>query len=241
MDSRLREMRDETAPALLWDEKCQGSARALALFVGPSPGGPGPGDTKASDRHSRKENDQPALWNKSFDEPRLQWGGGFRTSFAPLVEAVFALPYAKAGKLVGVGNLDWMGDPNSADVQEAFMREGAPSVLRMIEACSPELVLPMDKKAFRILKEVMEKARFIIADCEVKEFRVRISDAAKVRLHSEIYCFRAASKERELVVVKLPQHPARMFQADYATRCGKAVRLAAQQIAAGQPIDVSFA
>ena len=36
--ARLREMREQENPALRWDQQCNGSARALVVFVGPSPG-----------------------------------------------------------------------------------------------------------------------------------------------------------------------------------------------------------
>jgi hypothetical protein len=109
----------------------------------------------------------------------------------------------------------------------------------MIADCSPELVLPMEKRAFDILKDVMKKAGFTIAECDVKKFQVRIYDDRDEPRHRDIYCFRATSpKGRELVVIKLPQHPGKMLQADYGKRCGKAIRKAARQIASGQPVDV---
>jgi hypothetical protein len=55
-----------------------------------------------------------------------------------------------------------------------------------------------------------------------------------------LWCFRAESPQgKSFVVIKLPQSPARMYQADLAARCGQAVRKAAQQIAAGRPVDVT--
>lgn len=233
--TRLREMREQPDPAFCWDEQCDGSVRALVLFVGPSPGY---NRNDSPKRRPRKRNCRNALWDKSYTDP-LRWAGGFSVSFSPLVEALLLAPYAKASKLIGRANLDWFGNPKSKDVPEKFMREGAPSVLRMIADCLPELVCPMDKKTFWILQDVMEKAGFKIKECTVTEFKVRISDAAKVRLNRKIYCFRASSpKGHQMVVIKLPQHPAKMLQADYGKRCGAAVRKAAQQIASGLPVNV---
>jgi len=233
IDARLREMRDHVDPRLLWDENCGGSARAMVVFVGPSPGAD---PEKAPGRFPLKRDFWTAYWNERYDRP-LGWSPGFRISFPPLVEAVFSAPYDTAGKLVARGNLDWANNPNSADVPEAFMREGAPSVLRMIESCSAELVLPMDKKSFLVLKTFMANSRFEIAECPVTRFYVQLNARAAAR---KAWCFRATSpKGQSLVVVKLPQHPAKILRADLATRCGRAVRIAALQIASGQPVDVT--
>ena len=233
---RLNEMRKQADPALRWDENCEGSARALVVFVGPSPGRHP--DDKPRRRRLRK-NYHSALWNESYTAP-LRWSTGFRASSKPVVEALLCTPYPKASKLIGRANFDFLGNPKSKDVPEEGMREGAPSVLKMIADCAPELVVPMDKKTFWILQDVMEKDGFTIAECDVKESKVRISNGTKKRLNRKIYCFRATSRNgHSLVVIKLPQHPARMFQADYGTRSGKAVRAAARQIESGQRVDVS--
>ena len=244
IDSRLRQMRVEADPGIIWDETCEGSARALVLFVGPSPGG-----DKPIERRPMNKSCSRALWNESFDKPRW-WSPGFRVSWKPLVEAIFAAPYDTAGRLIGRANMDWLGDPESKDVAAQHMLEGAPSVLKMIEDCSPELVLPMDTKTFDVLKAVMEGkdpkfgAGFDITPYRADNFTIRISDAAKERFHRHLYAFHAKSKSptgRSFLVIKLPQHPAKMFQADYATRCGEAIREAARQISAGQPVDVTKA
>lgn len=169
------------------------------------------------------------LWDESFTKP-LSWSPGFRASFQPLVEALFGLPYATAGKLIARANLDWLGNPESEDVAEQFMFEGAPSTLRLLDDCSPEVVLPMDLKTFRVLREVMRKAGFQISDCHIGEFSVRISDQSD-RYHRSLHAFIATTRDgRSTLVMKLPQHPARMFNPDYATRCGEALRAAATEL-----------
>jgi len=235
INSRLHQMQVEADPELIWDETCEGSARALVIFVGPSPGG-----DKPVERRPMNKSCSRALWNESFDKPRW-WSPGFRVSWKPLVEAIFAAPYDTAGRLIGRANMDWLGDPKSEDVATQHMVEGAPSVLKMIQDCSPELVLPMDAHTFGVLKTALNDG-FIITDCNANKFTIRISDAEKERFHRHLYAFHAKSKSptgRSFLVIKLPQHPAKMFQADYATRCGEAVREAARQIGAGQPVDVT--
>jgi hypothetical protein len=186
-----------------------------------------------------------ALWNESFDRPfgnrSTWWSPGFRVSWKPLVEAIFSADYDKIGRLVGRANMDWLGNPESKDVETQHMRDGAPSALKMIGDCSPELVLPMDLKAFDVLKEFLKQKGFTIPSPIVSNFTVLISDAAKKRFHRNLYAFRAKSSEgRSFLVIKLPQHPARIFRADYATRCGMAVRKAAFQIDSGTPVDVEI-
>src|SRR5688500_18964223 len=105
--SRLREMREQVDPALCWDEQCEGSARAVVVFVGPSPGRNSRDPKK---RRPRRRNLNAALWNESYTDP-LNWAGGFRIGFSPLVQAILGGPYATASKLIGRANLDWFGNP----------------------------------------------------------------------------------------------------------------------------------
>jgi hypothetical protein len=96
----------------------------------------------------------------------------------------------------------------------------------------------MEEKAFGFLKRFMNDTGFAIAECPVNKFYVRLNAVAAAH---ELWCFRATSPKRHpLVVIKLPQHPAKIFRADFATRCGRAVRCAAQQIAARKPVDVTM-
>ena len=224
--SRLQEMRETPAPRTLWDETCEGSGRALVVFVGPSPGG-----AKAQRRRPMNKKCFHPLWNEAYTQP-LSWSPGFRASFQPLVEALFSLPFAKAGKLIARANLDWMANPESEDVSERFMHEGAPSTLRLIEDCAPEVILPMDWKTFRILKEAMEEAGYSMHEHHFEGFTVHISEGG-TRQHRELYAHTATKKRRNLLVMKLPQHPARMFRSDYGTRCGVALRQAALHLSAG--------
>jgi hypothetical protein len=223
IESRLTQMRETPAPDIVWDETCEGSGRALAVFVGPSPGG-----QKPENRRRMQKGCFRPLWNMSFDNP-FSWSPGFRASFQPLVEALFHLPYAAAGKLIARANLDWLGNPESKDVAERFMFEGSPSTLRLIEDCSPELILPMDFKTFRVLREVMRQAGYQISDCRVSDFSVRISQRSD-RQHRTLHAFFASRDGLDMLVMKVPQHPARMLRADYGARCGEALRAAALQL-----------
>jgi|GEM_PF-89213 len=234
IQSRLEQMRCEPKPEIWWDEACEGSAKAMAIFVGPSPAGP-----KPTERLPMKKSCWSSLWNESFDKP-LSWSAGFRTSFRPLTEAIFDADFQEAGRLIGRANMDWMSCPEADDVSKEHMMEGAPSVLAMIEECLPELVLAMESKSFQCLEKAMKEAGYLVVWSDVKRFHVRISESGGEKFHRLVYSFHATTpKGHDMIVMKLPQHPARIFNADYATRCGKAVREAAFQMASGRSIDVT--
>lgn len=225
IEARLAYMRGAPAPEISWDETCEGSGRALVIFVGPSPGG-----QKPQARRSMHKACMKPLWDQSFEKP-LSWSAGFRASFRPLVEELFQLPYSIAGKLIARANLDWLGNPESEDVAEEFMFEGSPSTLQLIEDCSPDLLLPMDFRTFRVLREVLRNADYQISNCHVTQFSVLISERSN-RHHRRLHAFWAGRNSSDILVMKLPQHPARMLEAAYGARCGKALRIAALQIVA---------
>lgn len=233
--ARLRLMSRSRVPRILWDQQCDGSAGALVVFVGPSPGF-NPRDTKR--RRPRIRRHSKALWNQKYEDP-LGWAGGFKTGFKPMVESLLGAGWGRASKLIARGNLDWFGNPVSADVPEKFMRKGAPSVLRMIEDCQPSVVVPMDKRAFDVTHWALSQEGYELLECEVARFHVRINNGTS--RHRQIYCFVAVGKHgQRIIVIKMPQHPAKLMHAGYASRCGTAVRKAAIQIAAGRPVDVNL-
>jgi len=227
---RLERMQNEPDPNLRWDEACAGSACAMVLFVGPSPGG-----TKQDDRPPRKIQSKPALWDEVYDAP-LGWSRGFKASFQPLVENLLDAPYSAAGKLIGVANMDWIGNPRSKDVAVRYMWDGKESVIQLVRDASPKLVIAMDSKTFQVLQIALHDAGFPVLPVAHERFRVRISDN---RQHRRLRAFKSEfEQEDEFVVVRSPQHPARIFNVEYAKRCGEALREAVHQIAQGQPVNV---
>ena len=233
VNNRLEKMRDDPRPNIHWDQTCDGSACALVVFVGPSPGG-----AKQFDRPPLKTSCTDSLWDNVYDAP-LSWSRGFQVSFQPLVEALFGIPYSSAGKLIGRANMDWISNPQSDDVAVRFMWEGRNSVLKMIREAQPELVLAMDEKTCEVLEIALYDEGFEISSVHPEQFVVRISGAERPRLHRGLQAFKARSPSgHDFVVMKALQHPARMFDADYAKRCGEALREAAMQIAADRPVNV---
>jgi hypothetical protein len=135
--------------------------------------------------------------------------------------------------------MDWFNNPKSENVPDSYMREGCRSVLDVIKSVDPVLVIPMDKKTFDVLKDAMIKEGFEIESVTTQRFLVLISDKKRSRYHRELYAFKARLRdEGKCVVVKSPQHPAKILESSYGRRCGAAIREAAIQIAANRPVNV---
>jgi len=135
--------------------------------------------------------------------------------------------------------MDWEGNPESKGVAVRFMWEGRRSVLQMIQDARPQLVVAMDAKTCEVLEIALYDAGFVISSVHPRRFTVRISNGNSGRVHRGLQAFKARSQDgHDFVVVKAPQHPARMFNVQYAQRCGDALRKAANQIAANEVVNV---
>jgi hypothetical protein len=229
---RLELMNTEPNPHITWDEECYGSARSLVVFVGPSPGG-----QKPFNRWDRNTQCNGALWNQPFNEP-LKWSPGFRASFRPLVQALLGQDYGTAGKLIAIANFDWIPNPRSQDVPVRYMWQGRPSVLHMVNIARPQLVIAMEAKAYMVLEIALISDQYNISSVTVGNFMLQISDVGQPRFHRGIQAFRAERGDHSLVVIRSMQHPAHIYDADYASRCGRAIRIAANQISANEPVNV---
>jgi hypothetical protein len=112
----------------------------------------------------------------------------------------------------------------------------------MFRDVQPQLVIPMDEKTFNVLQIAMYEAGFTIEAVEITNFEVRMSSASSPRYHRSLHALRSRSPEaNEVVVIKAPQHPARIFDSEYARRCGEALREAANQISAKKAVNVRSA
>lgn len=219
-----------------WPENCEGSREALEIFVGPSPGG-----SKKHKRHEIVLNIVKPLWNEPYNDP-LNWGGGFKTSFKPIVETIFQKPYEEAAKLIARVNMDWMGNPESQNVSYRYMWEGCAHILPVIAECHPELVIPMDEKTFGVLKIALSINGYdIVPPRSMGKIKVLISKKnGKPRYHHSIMAFKAQKKGSSFLVIKSLQHPARIFDHDYAQRVGEAITTAANQLSKGIPLHMDI-
>jgi hypothetical protein len=233
---RLEEMARQSDPSdSLWPENCAGSRRALTNFLGPSPGG----KKEAVRRAIRFKYNKP-LWNETYVDP-LNWSTGFKTSFKPIVEELFRMPYEDSAKLIARINMDWQGNPESEDVSIRYMLEGSSFILPVLFECDPELIIPMDKKTFNVFQIALANDGFVIIPPPIGQIKIKIFEKnGKISNHTGIMAFKAEKKGKSLLVIKLLQHPARIFNVEYARRVGKALHLASQQIWNGDTVNIDI-
>lgn len=236
INQRLEGMKHSDDPSgLLWPENCEGSRRALVIFVGPSPGG-----KKKGKRRKIKLSKNDPLWDKPYEDP-LEWSRGFRVSFKPIVEKIFERPYAEAAKLIARFNMDWLQNPESKDVSYRYMWEGCSHILPVIYECMPDLIVPMDEKTFGVMQMALYNDGYEIFPARVGEISIEILDKKeKSRQHRKIMGYKAEKEGSSFLVIKSPQHPARIYDDDYASRVGQAIRLAAVQMWNDEIVKISL-
>jgi hypothetical protein len=230
IESRLLRMRREGRPSQTWPEGCYGSMISWLLFVGPSPGGR-PKDGMVGPRN---QDGGEALWNTDYLEPFEQWSPGFRASFETLVETIVGLPIAQgAGRLYGVANFDWVPNPDGADVPVERMTTGVPDVLRVLDQTIPKVIVTLEGRSHNLLEAALSE-RYELLRTPVGRVFIRIGEGEE-RAHRTISAFQLGGigPLSGAIVVKSPQHPARIFNRDYASRCARAVRSVVEQIAGG--------
>jgi len=89
----------------------------------------------------------------------------------------------------------------------------------------------MDEKSFGVLQIALYDDGYEIIPARIGEIKVKISDKnGKARYHDSIMAFRAKREENTFLVIKSLQHPARIYDAEYARRIGQSIRTAAEQI-----------
>ena len=205
------------------------------MFIGPSPGG-----KKVEDRHDIDSSVNKPLWDKSYKDP-LTWSTGFRISFKPIVEEIFNRPYSEASKLIARFNLDWMPNPESDDVSISYMRDGCSHVIPLLFEIKPWLVITMDKKTFGIFQDGLILEGFDIDPVVHDEVRIKIwENEDRSAFHSDFLAFNATKDDLTFLVIHSFQHPARIYDDEYASRIGRAINLAAKQIWNGEIVSFTI-
>jgi len=233
---RLTEMAHTSDPDnSLWPENCAGSRKALVIFIGPSPGG-----KKEEKRHEFNSSVNNPLWNQPYLEP-LQWSRGFRASFKLIVENLFEKPYTEAAKLIARFNLDWMPNPESENVSIDHMRNGILHILPVLRQCNPMLLIPMDNKTFEVIKDGLILDGFDIDPVVDDEIRILIYENEEgSSYHRHVKAVKATKGNLSFLVINSFQHPARIFDEQYAVRIGKAIRITAEQIWNGDVVSFNI-
>lgn len=230
---RLRRMREEAPDRKTWPEGCYGSALSWLLFVGPSPGGT---PQRSHDPGHRKRSGGQCLWNTSFDEPYADrpeaWGGKYRENIPALVETIIGPSLDKgSAKLYGFANFDWVPSPQEGRVPQKRLVQGEAVVLKVLRLTRPRIIAPTTARAHaRLLRCLLREGYTFVAPAE-QSVRIRI-DPRGDAFHRRLDALKL--KGRGLlsgsVVVRLPQHPARMLYKQHGHRCARAVRQALVQV-----------
>jgi hypothetical protein len=154
---------------------------------------------------------------------------------------IFNRPYEEAGKLVARVNMDWLSNPKSRDVSYRYMWEGCKYILPVIYECDPVLIIPMDEKTFSILQIALYNDGYKIRPVETGSISIMISGKnQKKRYHRNMMAFGAEKENVSFLVIKSPQHPARIYDNEYAKRVGLSIRMAAKQIWGGDDINLDI-
>lgn len=223
---RLFQQAHEPRPSVIFPEGCYGAANAPLVFVGPSPGG-GDTDTEYSER---LEDSGGAYWNYDFIEPFEEWSNGFRNSLKPIIESLLNLSISDgAAKLFAFINFDWIQNPDSSKVPLSRIEEGKAVVLSLLQQVRPKIIVALDNKAYMNLIQLLSES-YTMSGIEHQSVKVRTASANS--FHHQVQAHKI-SGEKALdgaVLIKSLQHPARIFNQDYAQRVAKSLRMAYEAI-----------
>ncbi len=227
---RLERMRIEGNPKYVWPEGCYGSAVGWLVFVGPSPGG---GERVGPSRARVMDSGAP-LWDTPFLEPFSEWSAGFRASLKPLVETIVGRSLAAGGsKLYTFVNFHWQQNPDATSVPSDGMQSGASAVLTVLVQIRPRVIVAMEKKSYDLLIRTLKDAGYTISCPDASVF-IEINDRGCAHRFMQGFRIDGEGPLSKVLVVRSPQHPARMYNVPYAYRCARAIRSFTDQLLAGR-------
>jgi len=234
---RLKKQRDETNPNIVFPEGCNGAANALLVFVGPSPGGGNP-DTEY---YERGERNGFAYWNFEYIAPFEKWSNGFRNSLKPIIENLLQISLDEgASKLFAFVNFDWIQNPDSSQVPDDRINEGKIYVNQILHKIDPKIIVALDSKAYKNLVNLLKEENYTLS--ELTKQRVEIRTASQNSYHRSMNAH-VISGNKNLngaVLLKSPQHPARIFNKDYALRVAQSLRAAYTAILNDSELSLSL-
>lgn len=220
-DNLLREMEIGYHPGTKWPEGCYGSLRSWLLFVGPSPGG---GKRNSLEFPRRLDYEMP-VWNEDYTEPCESWSNGFRTSMRILVERILGRSEKEGAlKLYGFVNFDWIQNPDGSNVPKERMRRGCSTVLEVLNEVRPKIIVTMGYRAHQLLTKLLDE-RYKLNKPNFASVCV-LQYESSGHCHRSMNAYKLSGKGRlnGSIIVKSPQHPARIFNSQYAIRCANAIR-----------------
>lgn len=135
-----------------------------------------------------------------------------------------------ADLLFAFANFDWIACPREEDVPANSMKGGEPDVLRVLEGAGPRVIVSMSRACHARLQKSLEGSGYTLHPSLAVPVQIPISDRGR-RYHWVIDAAVLGGNGplAQSVLVRSPQHPARMFRAEYAIRCASAMRHAVEQ------------
>jgi hypothetical protein len=228
-------MRNEAHPRPVWPEGCYGSAAGWLVFVGPSPGG----GSKIAPARERVVSGGRPLWNLDFTDPMMNWSNGFRASIRPFVETMVGMSREKgAWKVFTVVNFHWQQNPDAAFVPEDGMRTGAAAVLAVLAGIRPRVVVTMERRADQMLRQTLCEAKYNLVEPVECSALVAINDKGRAHRRMSGYRVDGEGALAGCIIVRSPQHPARIYNSQYASRCARAIRSFVSQVHEGNRVFI---
>ena len=226
LTTALNRMAREPRRDVVWPSGCYGSLGSWLVFIGPSPGG---GRRNAPDAPRNPAECVP-LWNEDFTEPFAAWSNGFRTSLQTFIEQISGLPLAQgSARLYAFLNFDWIENPDAANVPAMRMEQGAPDVLRILEEIRPRVIVALENRSHLLLDRTLRDAGYRPNDPEFGDVFIAIRGTASHK-SMDAFTIEGAGVLAGSYVIRSPQHPARIFDGEYAARCARAIRSVLEQM-----------
>ena len=229
---RLMVMKKAEQVPRFWPEGCYGSALSWLMFVGPSPGG----RRSAARRPARAPTAGRRLWNTDFNEPYAKgatgWLGKYRENIPVLVSTIVGLPLEKgSARLYGFANFDWVPSPREHQVSPARMKQGEKDVLAVLKSSRPQVIAALTQGSYSRLLKCLRREGYSFFFPARQEVCIRIDPQGRAHHRSmDVLKLLGTGRLAGSVVVRLPQHPARMLYGGHGKRCARAVRKAVLQI-----------
>jgi hypothetical protein len=200
------------------------------MFVGPSPGG-GRRDSPTAPRGNTAD----VFWNQDCLDPIQNWSNGFKTSMRHLVETITGKSVADgAARVYGVVNFDWIQNPDASCVPQERINQGEGDVIAILEQTRPRVIVPMERRAFDQLQRALVQRKYALRFPELTKVSIKANTKAN---HKDLMTYTVSDgKLAGSIVIKSPQHPARIFNEEYAKRCARAIRSALEQLADGRTV-----
>jgi hypothetical protein len=176
------------------------------------------------------------LWNVAFDEPYSNrpdaWGGKYRENIPALVEAIIGVPLNRgSAKLYGFANFDWIPSPQEGRVPRKRLVQGEAIVMKVLRLARPRVIASTTTLAHARLLRCLRREGYTFFTPSEQAVRIRIDPRGdSFHTHLDVLKLKGRGALSESVVVRLPQHPARMLYGQHGHRCARALRQAVVQV-----------